>query len=125
MSEMTVDSPPAQAKRIWLKVTATGFVLALIALVTVALVTMRTFEWVVGWAFLPVVTSGVIVGGVVMLVGSVRLPEWKTWRGVTLIVWSLIAISSPLLGLMFLVPWALLLVTAPLIVWILRVLFRQ
>jgi MFS family permease len=117
---------PAQTKRIWLKVSLTGFVIAMIGLIATALITDRThFAWLVGWAFLPAVTGGVLVGGAIMLVGSLLLPQRGTWRGITLIAWSLIAVASPWAGWLFLIPWALLAIASPLVIWIYRSLFRS
>ncbi|HEY4640029.1 MAG TPA: hypothetical protein VII75_01675, partial [Thermoanaerobaculia bacterium] len=47
------------------------------------------------------------------------LPDRKTWRGITLMVWGLIAVTSPLFGLLFLVPWAVVAVALPLVMIIL------
>jgi hypothetical protein len=47
------------------------------------------------------------------------LPVRKSWRGIALIVWGLVAATSPAFGLMFLVPWGLLAVTLPLVIAIL------
>ena len=50
------------ASRFWPRFIVAGFVLVLIALVTVLLVTDKAhFGWLVGWACLPAVTSGVLV----------------------------------------------------------------
>jgi hypothetical protein len=114
-------------KRTWLRVGVVGFVMVLLALLTVALVMFDKphFGRLVNWAFLPVITSGVIVGGVILFVSALMLPERKTWRGITLIVWALIALTSPLFGITFLFPWGLLAASTPLIIWIFRTLFLQ
>ena len=126
MTEIAVDSRPAKTKRVWLKVALTGFVIAMIGLIATALITDRThFGWLAGWGFLPAVTGGVLVGGRVMLVGSLLMPVRKTWRGITLIVWSLIAVASPWAGFLFLIPWMLLGITSPLVIWIFRSLFLE
>lgn len=126
MAEIAVDARPAQAKRVWLKVALTGFVFAAIGLIATLLITDRThFGWLAGWAFLPAVTGGVLVGGAIMLIASLLMPARKTWRGMTLIAWSLIAVASPWAGFLFLIPWALLGITSPLVIWIFRSLFRQ
>jgi hypothetical protein len=112
-------------KRTWLRAGVVGFVMVLLTLLTVALVILDKphFGRLVNWAFLPVITSGVIVGGLILFVAALMQPERKTWRGITLIVWSLIAVTSPLFGIMFLLPWGLLAASTPLIIWIFRTLF--
>jgi len=103
------------------KLILTGFALVVCAFVAVLLVIADKphFGWLVGSGFLPAITIGVILGGLLMLIGALRLPRWKTWRGLTLIVWSIIAMTSPLFGIMFLLPWGILAITAPLVIWIL------
>jgi len=59
------------------------------------------------------------VGAILLLIGTWMLPLRKTWRGIVLFVWALIAITSPLFGWMFLFPWGLLALSLPLVVWIL------
>jgi hypothetical protein len=114
-------------KRGWVIVVTIGFVLVLCALIAVGLVIADKahFGWLVGSAFLPVISSGVIVGGIMMLIGSLLLPGQKTWQRIVLILWALIAVTSPLMGLMFLLPWGLLAVSSPLIIWMLVTMRRQ
>lgn len=120
------SSVPSRTATRGLTVVIVGFVLVLCTLVSVLLVTVDKthFGWLVGWGFLPAIGAGVVLGGVLVLIGSLLLPERLTWRGLTLIVWSLIAVTSPLFGIMFLFPWAVLAVLAPLVAWILRTLYR-
>ena len=109
-----------------MKGSLTGFVIAMIGLIATALITDRThFGWLTGWAFLPAVTGGVLVGGAIMLIGSLVSPARKSWRGITLIVWALIAVASPWAGFLFLIPWMLLGITSPLVIWIFRSLFLE
>lgn len=114
-------------KRGWLIVVTIGFGFALCAMIVVGLVIVdkNHFGPLVGWAFLPVITSGVIVGGILMLIGSLLLRGQKTWQRAVLILWGLIAATSPLFGLMFLLPWGLLAASSPLIIWILVAMRRQ
>lgn len=114
-------------KRGWLIVVTIGFALVLCAMIVVGLVIAdkRHFGGLVGSAFLPVITSGVLVGGIIMLIGSLLIPERKTWRGMVLILWALIAVTSPLFGLMFLLPWGLLAVSVPLVIWVLTAVRRS
>jgi len=115
------------AKRGWLIVVTIGFALVLCAMIVVGLVIADKahFGWLVGSAFLPVITSGVLAGGILMLIGSLLLRGQKSWQRVVLILWALIAVTSPLFGLMFLLPWGLLAVSSPLIIWILVAMRRQ
>src|SRR5688572_1064947 len=99
--------------RRWLMIAAIGAALVVIAMVVVALVIAdkEHFGWLVGSAFLPIITSGVLVGAAVLLIGAWNLPQRKTWRGYTLLAWGLIALTSPVFGIMFLLPWGLLVLT--------------
>jgi len=111
----------------WLIVVTVGFALVLCAMIVVGLVIADKphFGWLVGGAFLPVITSGVLAGGIVMLIGGFMLPERKTWRGIVLLLWALIAVTSPAFGIMFLLPWALLAVSVPLVIWLLMTMRRS
>jgi hypothetical protein len=124
MTDAAIDT--TSRRRLWPRVIIAGLVMVLLALATVGLVIAdkRHFGTLVGWAFLPVITSGVIVGGVVMLIGTLALPARATWRGIVLIIWSLIAATSPLFGFLFLLPWGILAVTLPLVVWIIAGMLR-
>lgn len=114
-------------KRNWLMVTTIGCVLVVLAMIVVALVILdkEDFGWLVGSAFLPVITSGVIVGGLVVAIGAWNLPQRKSWRGITLIVWGLIALTSPAFGIMFLLPWGVLVLLLPLVIVALSTLFKE
>jgi hypothetical protein len=103
-----------------------GCALVVIAMVAVALVLFDKphFGFLVGTWFLEVVSCGVIVGGLVLLIAAWNLPERATWRGVVLFIWALVALTSPVFGIMFLLPWALLALTLPLIIRILMTLRR-
>ena len=98
-----------------------GVALMLLAMVVVALVLIdkEHFKGLVGSAFLPVITSGVLLGSILVIVGALMLPERNTWRGIFLVVWGLIAITSPLFGFLFLFPWGVLLVLLPIVISIL------
>ncbi|MEO8379527.1 MAG: hypothetical protein ABI779_07665 [Acidobacteriota bacterium] len=114
-------------KRVWLMLTAVGCVLVSVALIVVGLVLLdkEHFGWLVGSVFLPILSSGVLVGSVVLLIGAWNLPERNSWRGITLIVWGLVALTSPALGLLFLASWGLLALSLPLVVTILMGMFRR
>ena len=105
--------------------TSAAFAVVLLAMAVVLLVAVDKphVGWLVGWGFLPTISVGVIIGGVVMLVLTALSPVRTTWRGVTLILWALIAITSPLFGFLILLPWGVLVVSALLVAWILRDLF--
>jgi hypothetical protein len=102
-------------------VASIGCALVVIAMGVVGLeiIDKPHFGGLVGPWFLEVITSGVIVGSLMLLMGAFMLPEKKTWRGITLILWGLIGVTSPLFGLMFLFPWGLLALSLPLVVAIL------
>jgi hypothetical protein len=113
-------------RRGWLIAAAIGCILVVIALLVVALVMIDKphFGWLVGGMFLPTITSGILVGGAILLVSVLFLPERKSWRGLTLLAWALIALTSPLLGLMFLLPFGVLAISLPLVIAIFMHLFR-
>jgi len=83
------------------------------------------FGRMVGTWFLPIITGGMLVGGLALLISGWFLPERKSWRGITLMLWGLVALTSPAFGIMFLFPWGLLALTLPLVVAILRTFFRN
>jgi hypothetical protein len=116
---------PGQPRR-WLILATIGCAMVVVAMATVALVIIDKplFGRLAGARFLEVITSGVMVGSVILLVGAWNLPERKSWRGVVLLVWGLVGITSPAFGIMFLLPWGLLALSLPLVVWILVTLFR-
>jgi len=123
MSEIAAAVPRSSSRR-WLIAASIGCAMIVLTMVVVALVILDKpqFGWLVGSMFLPVITSGVLLGGLIVLVSALNLPARKTWRGVTLILWALIALTSPLFGIMFLLPWGVLLLMLPLVIWILRTL---
>ena len=98
-----------------------GVVLVALALLVVLLVIADKphFGWLVGSAFLPIMAGGIFLGAILLLIGTWMLPWRTTWRRIVLFVWALIAITSPLFGIMFLLPWAVLALSLPLVVWIL------
>ena len=102
----------------WLRVAVAGVVLVAIPMLLSALVILdkKHFGWMVDGWFLPAITVGVIVGALVLLVAAWNLPQRKTWRGIVLIVWALIALTSPAFGWLFLMPWAVLAVTLPVVI---------
>jgi drug/metabolite transporter (DMT)-like permease len=114
-------------RRGWLILTTVGCVLVLLALLVIGLVLIDKprFGEMVGPAFLPIITSGVMTGAILMLVGVWNLPERKSWRGRTLIIWALVSVTSPALGLMAIAPLGLVALTSPLTIAILIGLFRR
>jgi asparagine N-glycosylation enzyme membrane subunit Stt3 len=126
MSESILpDSSVVKPRRGWLIAATVGVAMVTIALIVTALVTFDKFRFIVGTWFLPIITSGVIAGALVLLVAAFALPERKSWRGMTLILWALIALISPAFGLLFLLPWALLAITLPVVIVILAGFFRK
>jgi len=104
--------------RRWLILAMAGCGLIVLAMMTTALVIADkpTFGGLVGTSFLPVITSGVIVGSILLLVAAWNLPQRKSWRGVTLLIWALIALTSPAFGIMFLLPWGFLVLMLPFVI---------
>lgn len=115
---MTETIAATRPGRRWLILAMAGFSLILLAMTTTALVIADKprFGWLVGTSFLPAITSGVIVGSILLLVAAWNLPERKSWRGVTLLVWGLIALTSPAFGIMFLLPWGFLVLMLPFVI---------
>jgi hypothetical protein len=128
LSESMTTHPSATiaARRGWLITATIGVALATLAMLTIALVMLDKthFGWMVGTWFLEIISSGMIAGGAVLLAGAAFLPERKTWRGIVLIVWALVAITSPGFGILFLFPWAILALSLPLIIAILMRFFQ-
>ena len=128
MSESMTTHPSTTiaTRRGWLITATIGVALATLAMLTIALVMLDKshFGWMVGTWFLEIISSGMIAGGLVLLVGAAFLPERKTWRGIVLIVWALVAVTSPGFGILFLFPWAVLALSLPLIIAILMRFFR-
>jgi MFS family permease len=123
---MTTHPSTIAPRRGWLITATIGVALATLAMLTIALVMLDKthFGWIVGTWFLEIISSGMIAGGAVLLAGAAFLPERKTWRGIVLIVWALVAVTSPGFGILFLFPWAILALSLPLIIAILMRFFR-
>jgi len=121
VSEITLTEPVVRPRRGWLIAAWIGVVMVLLALLVVAavLIDKPQFGWMVKSLFVEFITAGVMVGGLLVLVAAFFLPERKSWRGITLILWGLIALISPGFGLMFLMPWALVAAVLPLVIAIL------
>ncbi|HVG24877.1 MAG TPA: hypothetical protein VND45_12030 [Thermoanaerobaculia bacterium] len=113
-------------RRRWLQLAAAGCAFVVLAMIVSALVLVDKthFGWMVGTAFLGIITSGCIVGALLMLVSALMLPERKTWRGIVLIAWALIALTSPLFGFLFLVPWGVLVIMLAVVIPVFVTLFR-
>lgn len=110
-----------RTSRTWLYLAIAGCVLVALALAVTCLVIVdkERFGSLVGPAFLPVITGGLFVGAAMLIVGAWNLPVRRTWRGFVLFFWAAVALTSPLFGLLFLLPWGLLVITLPLVGWIL------
>lgn len=111
----------------WLNVTAIGVVAVVVPMIVslLTLVDKEHFGFLVGSAFLMTISAGVMLGAVVVLVGAIAMPQRKTWRGIVLIVWALIAVTSPLFGFLFLLPWTVMTVMLPVVIVALVGLRRQ
>jgi hypothetical protein len=93
--------------------------------VAVVLIDKPHFGSLVGRNFLAFIISGIFVGALVLLVAAWNLQERRTWRGIVLIVWALIALTSPGFGYLFLGPWAVLALSLPLVIFILVGAYRH
>jgi hypothetical protein len=129
MSESMTNTPSTEVhpRNGWLTVATVGVSLSVLAMLTIALTMLdkRHFGWMAGTYFLEVISAGMMVGGLVLIVGALCLPERKSWRGITLVLWGLVALTSPGFGILFLFPWCLLALSLPLVMVILRKLFRD
>lgn len=124
MSEsMTI---PVRPRHGWLTATTIGVALSALAMLTIALTMLDKshFGWLVGTYFLEIISAGMMVGGFILFFSVWFLPERKSWRGITLLLWGLVALTSPAFGILFLFPWAVLAVTLPLVIVILNRLYR-
>jgi hypothetical protein len=104
-------------QRVWVTTAWVGCAMVVIAILAVAAVWYD--KDLVKPLFLEYLTGGVMVGGLIVFIAAWFLPERNTWRGITLMVWGLIAVTSPWFGLLFLVPWAVVAVMLPLVIAIL------
>lgn len=109
--------PSASRRPGWLYAAFAGCAVILGVLVVAALVLADKphFGWLVGRSFLPAMATAIIAGGLMLLVAALKLPARKTWHRVALVVWALIAITSPLFGFLFLLPFAVLAATMPVV----------
>jgi hypothetical protein len=122
MSEIALTESAIRPRRGWLIAAWAGVIMVLIPMLIVAavLIDKPHFGWMVQSLFLEFVSGGVMAGGLLVLIAAFFLPERKTWRGITLMLWGLIALTSPGFGLMFLLPWAFVAAGLPLVIAILR-----
>jgi MFS family permease len=130
VSDIPIEHSPAvtaRNPRRWLIVTTAGCAMIVLAMIVVALVILDKphFGSLVGTWFLEIITSGLMVGSVLVLVGAWNLPQRKNWRGRLLLAWGVIALTSPAFGLMFLLPWGVLVLTLPVVISILIGAFRE
>jgi hypothetical protein len=125
MSELE-HSAAVLPRRRWLMLAKIGVGFVVLTMVVVALVIFakEQFKGLVGSAFLPVITSGVLVGSILLIVAAFNLPERKSWRGVFLLVWGFVGLTSPAFGFLFLFPWGLLALTLPVVISILMTFSR-
>lgn len=122
MSEIAMNEPAAvRPRRGWVIAAWIGVVIVLIPMLVVAAVIIDKphFGWMVKSLFLEFISAGVMIGGLLVLLAGFFLPDRKTWRGITLMLWGLIALTSPGFGMMFLLPWSLVAAALPLVIAIL------
>ena len=126
MSEL--EHSAGVSRRRWLMLAKIGVGLVTLTLIVVALVIFdkEHFKELVGPAFLPIVGSGIFAGAILLVVAAWNLPERKNnnWRAFFLLIWGLVAITSPAFGYMFLFPFGLLALTLPVVISILITLSR-
>jgi hypothetical protein len=118
-----MNEPAAvRPRRGWVIAAWIGVVMVLIPILVVAavLIDKPHFGWMVKSLFLEFISAGVMIGGLLVFLAAWFLPERKTWRGITLMLWGLIALTSPGFGLMFLLPWGLVALGLPLVIAIIR-----
>ncbi|HEX3579567.1 MAG TPA: hypothetical protein VHY33_13465 [Thermoanaerobaculia bacterium] len=120
MSEIALNET-VRPRHGWLIAAWIGVVLVLIPMLIVAsvIIDKEHFGWLVQSLFLEFVSGGVMAGGLLVFIAAWFLPERKTWRGITLMLWGVIAVTSPAFGLMFLLPWGLVALMLPLVIAIL------
>lgn len=116
-----MNAGAAGPRRGWLIAAWIGVVMVLVPILIVAAVLADKlhFGWMVKSLFVEFITAGVMIGGLLVLVSAFFLPERKSWRGIALMLWGLIALTSPRFGLMFLFPWGLVALGLPLVIAIL------
>jgi hypothetical protein len=121
MSEIAITQN-VRPQRAWLIAAWAGVIMVLIPMVVVAAVIIDKphFGWMVKSLFLEFVSGGVMAGGLLAFIAAWFLPERKSWRGITLMIWGLVALTSPAFGFMFLLPWGLIAASLPLVVSILH-----
>lgn len=119
MTDIAIDQNSVRPRRGWLVAAWIGFVMVLIPMLVVAAVLIGGKPQVPP-LFLEFVSGGVMVGGLMVLIAAFFLPERKTWRGITLMIWGLIAVTSPWFGFLFFLPWAIVAIGLPLVINILR-----
>jgi len=123
LSEIAMnESTAVRPRRGWLIAAWIGFVMVLIPMLIVAavLIDKPHFGWMVKSLFLEFISGGVMVGGLLVFIAAWFLPERRTWRGIALMLWALIALTSPAFGIIFLLPWGIVAVMLPLVIAILR-----
>jgi hypothetical protein len=120
MSEIAL-SETARPRRGWLITAWIGVIMVLIPMLVVAAVLLDKphFGWIVQSLFLEFISGGVMAGGLLVFIAAWFLPERNTWRGITLMLWALVALTSPAFGILFLLPWGIVAVLLPLVIAIL------
>src|SRR3954447_17608274 len=117
MSESMMPSVAVPSRRGWLIAATIGVAMAVLTLLVLALTMLDKshFGWLGGTWVLEIISAGMMVGGLILFISAWLLPERKTWRGITLLLWGLVAFTSPAFGIMFLIPWLVLALTLPLV----------
>lgn len=112
---------PNSSGRLWLYAALAGCALIVLVMLMGALVLFDKpqFGSLVGPNFMRLMISGMILGGVILLIAAINLPERRTWRGVIVMGWAIIAGTSPGFGYLFLIPWTVLVLSLPVVASIL------
>ena len=128
MTDMISNAPAVPApRRLWLRVASIGVAFSIVTMIACALIVAdkARFGFLVNEWFLPIIWSGVTVGGILVFIAGLMLPRKMNWRVMILIIWGLIAITAPLFGIMFLGPWCVLAAMLPFVIAALVKLSRE
>jgi hypothetical protein len=102
----------------WVIVATAGcaVVFLVLALSLLVLFDKPHFGSLVGSTFLQIIIGSIFLAALAVAVAAVQLRANRTWRWIVLLVWALIALTSPAFGFLFLLPWAVLALMSPLVV---------
>ena len=125
MSESAIEMAPRRRRYLYIAAAGATIILLDFLLAILVIADKKQFSWLVTWQFLPATTIAALLGSIAMLIAVFNLSERSTWGGRGVILWALIGLLSPLLGIMFLTAWGLMFVTSPLVIWALLRWFKR